>query len=496
MQDKKYTMSQNKDREINLNFSEENELFRTTIATMEKNGKRKWMYVKKAKGKFTNYRTLVSSLFLILFLILPVIHLPNGNPLFKFDVFNTEFILFGFPFFTSDFFLLAFGMILAVVFIILFTSAYGRIFCGWMCPQTIFLEFIFRKIEFWIEGDRNKQIRLDKQEWDQEKIVKKGLKWTIFYAISVVVVCVGMMYIVGSDFFLQMLREGFSEHYGKFSVMFIVSWLFFFVFAWFREQVCTLVCPFGRLQSVLLDKQSLQVAYDFKRGENTKGRSKFRKNEDRKAAGKGDCIDCSQCVAVCPTGIDIRNGSQLECVNCTACMDACDEVMEKINFPRGLVKITSEDNLKEGKSFRFTGRMIAFTSVVVIMITGMIAFLWQRSDVEGKFLQIPGKQYTEEGVYVTNTLQYTLMNKTNSDFDLTVKVGSHQHTVIEVISSQNPFIHIANGELEQGFVKVKIPKSEIQSYKEPIVLQLYDKDDHLVDEFKMSFRAPYDIGLK
>ena len=489
-------MTEKKEKEINLKFSEENELFRTTIATMEKNGKRKWVYAKKSTGIFTNYRRVVSTILLVLFFVLPFVHLPNGNPLFKFDVFNTEFILFGFPFFTSDFFLLAFGMILSVVFIILFTSAFGRIFCGWLCPQTIFLEFVFRQIEFWIEGDRHKQIRLDKQEWNQEKILKKGTKWLIFYLIAVLVVVVSMMYIVGSSFFFRMVEDGFAEHYGKFTVMFIVSWLFFFVFAWFREQVCTLVCPFGRLQSVLLDKQTLQVAYDFKRGEAINGRAKFRKNEDRKLAGKGDCIDCGQCVAVCPTGIDIRNGSQLECVNCTACMDACDEVMDKINLPKGLIKIASEESLKEGKGFKVNTRMIVFTSVVVAMILGILFFLFQRSEVEGKFLQIPGGKYTEEEIYITNTLQYTLMNKTNDVHQLSVKVGSHQNSVVEIISTQKSFIEIEKGGLEQGFVKVKIPRAELHSYKEPIILQLSDKSGEIIDEFKMSFRAPYDIGVR
>lgn len=488
-------MSEVKDKEINLKFSEENELFRTTIATMEKNGKRKWVYAKKSSGTFTNYRKVVSALLLGLFFILPFVHLPNGNPLFKFDVFHTEFILFGYPFFTSDFFLLAFGMILSVVFIILFTNAFGRIFCGWMCPQTIFLEFVFRQIEFWIEGDRHKQIRLDKQEWNQEKILKKGSKWLIFYLIAVVVVSVAMMYIVGSSFFIQMMEEGFEVHYGKFTVMFIVSWLFFFVFAWFREQVCTLVCPFGRLQSVLLDQQTLQVAYDFKRGEAVNGRSKFRKNEDRSIAGKGDCIDCGQCVAVCPTGIDIRNGSQLECVNCTACMDACDEVMDKIHYPKGLIKIASTQSLKEEKGFQITTRMIVFTSVIVAMLIGIVFFLCQRSDVEGKFLQIPGGKYVEEEQYIANTLQYTLMNKTNKTHQLYVEVSSHPDALVEIISSQKPYIEIEKGELEQGFVKVKIPRGALHSYKEPIVLQLRNKEGIMIDQFKMSFRAPYDIGV-
>lgn len=290
------------------NLAAENEKFRTEVATFTKSGTRKWVYAKKPSGKFTNYRTVVYSILLILLVVIPFIKLPNGNPIFKFDVFNTNFILFGYPFFTTDFFLLAFGMIVSVVFVILFTSVYGRLFCGWVCPQTIFLEGVFRRIEFLIEGDRNKQIRLDKQDWNEEKILKRGGKWFVFYIVSFLATNILFSYIIGMDVLIQMYKEGPTEHGGKFLGLFIFSVLFYFVFAWFREQVCTLVCPYGRLQGVLLDKKTMQVSYDYLRGEGKSGRSKFRKGEDRVAVGKGDCIDCGQCIAVCPTGIDIRNG--------------------------------------------------------------------------------------------------------------------------------------------------------------------------------------------
>lgn len=482
-----------KNKEVTeLDYYSENEKFRTAVATMEKNGTRKWIYAKKPSGKYTNYRSIVASILLILLVVIPFITLPNGNPIFKFDVFNTEFIILGFPFFTTDFFLLAFGMIVSVVAVILFTTVYGRIFCGWICPQTIFLEFVFRKIEYLIEGDRNKQIRLDKQEWNEEKILKRGAKWSIFYIISVFTIHILMSYIVGMDFIKTMYSNP-SEHVGKFVGMFIVSWLFYFVFAWFREQVCTLVCPYGRLQGVLIDKKTIQVFYDYKRGEN---RAKFRKNEDRKAVGKGDCIDCGQCVAVCPTGIDIRNGSQLECVNCTACMDACDEVMTRINLPTGLIRYASEENIKEGKPFKVTGRMITFTAVILAMITAMTVFVMNRSDVEVKFLQIPGNDYKQEGNYIVNTLQYSLMNKTNEHHKLYVVVLSHPDSKVELVSDRTKFISVEAGELKQGFVSVKIPREELSSYKEAISLQLVDENNKPVDVYKISFMAPYDISIK
>lgn len=476
---------------IQFNVADENEKFKTEVATMERNGTRKWVYAKKPSGKYTNYRSITSTLLLVLLVVLPFIKLPNGNPLFKFDVFNTNFILFGFPFFTTDFFLLAFGMIISVVFIILFTTVYGRLFCGWLCPQTIFLEFVFRKIEFLIEGDRSKQIRLDKQDWNEEKILKRGIKWFVFYLVSFFVTNIFVAYLVGVDALEKMIIEGPSEHSGMLIGIIIFSWLFYFVFAWFREQACTLVCPYGRFQGVLIDKKTIQVAYDFRRGEGENGRSKFRKAEDRKAEGKGDCIDCGQCVAVCPTGIDIRNGSQLECVNCTACMDACDDIMTKIDLPKGLIKYASEENIIEGKPFKVNGRLIAFTAILVAMILAMNVFLMNRSDVEVKFLQVPGKDFVIEGDYITNTLQYNLMNKTNQSYKLTVNVKSFKDGKTEILNEPNQYIIVKQGELKQGLIKIKIPKKDLTSYKVPVDLEIKEAKGKSIDDYVISFMAPF-----
>ncbi len=472
-------------------LAEENEKFRTEVATFSKSGTRKWVYAKKPSGKYTNYRTIFTSFLLVLLVVIPFIKLPNGNPLFKFDVFNTNFVLFGYPFFTTDFFLLAFGMIVSVVFVILFTSVYGRLFCGWVCPQTIFMEGVYRKIEFLIEGDRSKQIKLDKQDWNEEKILKRGSKWILFYIIAFLATNVLFSYIIGVDVLFQMYKEGPAEHGGKFLGMYIFSVLFFFVFAWFREQVCTLVCPYGRLQGVLLDKKTMQVSYDYLRGEGTSGRSKFRKNEDRQALGKGDCIDCGQCIAVCPTAIDIRNGSQLECVNCTACMDACDEIMTKINLPVGLIKYASEENIAEGKPFRINGRSIVFTLILVLMISAMGIFMSNRSDVEIKFLQVPGKDYVVEGDYIINTLQYNLMNKTNHPYKLNVEVKTFKDSKTEILNQPSQTIVVGEAELKQGLINISIPKKELKSYKVPVQLIIKDESGKTIDDYQISFMAPF-----
>ncbi|WP_353166291.1 cytochrome c oxidase accessory protein CcoG [Empedobacter brevis] len=484
-------MSSIKQNPTPLDFEKEDEQFRTEVATMDRKGTRKWVYAKKPSGRYTNYRTVVSSILLVLLIVLPFIKLPNGNPVFKIDVFHTNFILFGYPFFTTDFFLLAFGMIVSVVSIIIFTTVYGRLFCGWLCPQTIFMESVFRKIEYWIEGDRSKQIRLDKQEWNEEKILKRGGKWTVFYLISFFFSNILLSYLIGMDELIKAIQEGPSEHAGLFLGLFIFSVLFYFVFAWFREQVCTLVCPYGRLQGVLIDKKTIQVAYDFPRGEGVNGRSKFRKNEDRKAEGKGDCIDCGQCIAVCPTGIDIRNGSQLECVNCTACMDACDEIMTKINLPTGLIRYASEENIEQGKSFKITARLMAFTFVLIGMLAAMIIFLFNRSEVEVKFLQVPGKDYVVEGDYIINTMEYSLMNKTNKPYKLVVNVNGFKGGKTVLLVEPTKYIQIDEGELKQGLIDIKIPKSELKSYKVPVILELEDLKGKTIDHYTISFMAPF-----
>ncbi len=470
--------------------SQMQEEVRTSISTMERSGKRKWVYPKKPRGKFTNYRTYVSYVLLTILFVTPFIKLPNGNPLFKFDILERQFVILGFPFFTSDFFLLALGMITTIIFIVLFTMAYGRLFCGWICPQTIFLEMVFRKIEYAIEGDRAKQIRLDKQEWDEEKIRKKLMKWTIFAIISFIIANVFLAYIIGSDALIAIVVEGPVDHVGTLVGLMFFSAMFYFVFSWFREQACTMVCPYGRFQGVLIDAHTINVSYDFKRGEGTAGRAKFRKNEDRKAVGKGDCIDCDQCVVVCPTGIDIRNGIQLECVNCTACIDACDEVMEKVGFPTGLIRYASEDDIKRGEKFKFSKRLAAYTFALLLLIGAMTAFLFSRADVESKYLKVPGTDYKVENQYYVNQFEYTLYNKTNLDQMVSLKLISHDKSIIEMYEGTNK-LDLEKGQIIQGKFYLKIPMNEVKSYKEKIVIGLVNDKGKVIDKYETSFSAPF-----
>ncbi|WP_374444656.1 cytochrome c oxidase accessory protein CcoG [Epilithonimonas sp.] len=463
----------------------EAETFRDSVGTMDNTGKRRWVYPRKPKGKYTNYRVLVSILLLIIYFSIPFLKI-NGNPVLLINIIERQFYILGQPFYPQDFFILALGAITSLVFIILFTVAFGRIFCGWICPQTIFLEMIFRKIEYAIEGDRNKQIRLDNQAWDTEKIWKRSLKWFIFILISLIITHIMFMYIVGYEEVFHIMQQGPFEKPTNFLVMVLFTAAFYFVFAWFREQVCTMVCPYGRLQGVLIDKETINVFYDYKRGEN---RSKWKKGEDRRAAGKGDCIDCKQCVVVCPTGIDIRDGLQMECVNCTACIDACDEVMVKVGLPTGLIRYASEREIEDQARFKFTTRMKAY-SVVLAILTGFLGFLlYNRGDMEAKFLKQPGSTFFIRDGKITNTYNYTFLNKSNETKTVIIKIIEPKNG--EITSSAANRIILKRDAMSKGTINVSFPESQIKLSKQNLTLGVYDMNGELLDSYNTYFEGPF-----
>ncbi len=392
-----------------------NETFRDTIATINEAGKRNFLFPKKPVGKFYESRKWVSYVLLAILIANPFVKI-HGHQFMLFNVLERRFNLFGFPFWPQDFYIFVLFMIVGVVFVILFTVIFGRIFCGWICPQTIFLELVFRRIEYWIEGDRPAQLQLAKQAWNGEKIRKKVLKWTVFAFISFGIANVFLAYLISSDSLFMMVEEGPFLHKGTLVALLIFTGVFYFVFVWFREQVCIIACPYGRLQGVLLDNKSINVAYDFVRGEREQGRAKFHKNEDRAALGIGDCIDCKHCVHVCPTGIDIRNGTQLECTNCTACIDECATVMDNVGLPTGLIRYASEDEIKKNAKFTFTTRMKGYTAVLVILIGVLTGLLFLRTEVETVILRLPGELYQHKGDNISNIFTYKIINKTNLDF--------------------------------------------------------------------------------
>lgn len=458
------------------------ESFRDHLATMDEEGKRLWIFPKKPKGKFTNYRSLVSYFLLTVLIGGPFVKI-GGQPLLLFDIIERRFIIFGQVFWPQDFFLFVIGMIASVVFIILFTVVFGRIFCGWICPQTIFMEGVFRKVEYWIEGDYMAQKKLDKQPWNREKIFKKTSKQLIFIAISAVIMHTFMAYLVGIEKMWEIIGDGPVENTGGFIAMIVMTGLFYGVFSTLREQVCTTICPYGRLQGVLLDRQSIVVAYDHERGES---RSKFRKGEDREAVGKGDCIDCKQCVYVCPTGIDIRNGTQLECVNCTACIDACDSIMDRIGKPRGLVRYASEQNIADKLPFQFTGRMKAYTAVLTVLIGVLVSLLIIRSDFETTILRTPGMMFQErEDGMITNLYQLKMVNKTNKAMNIRLELLEPKGT-IELVGGS---LMLEEQGIAEGAFFVVINPEDLEKMSSKIRVGVYGENE-LVEKVSTKFLGP------
>ncbi len=460
--------------------------FRDHLATVDQKGKRKWVFAQKPKGKFYNIRTWVSFGFFAIFIALPFIYV-NGHPLFLFNIPQARFIIFGKVFWPQDFFIFGLTMITFVVFIVLFTSAFGRLFCGWVCPQTIFMEMLFRKIEYAIEGDAGAQRLLKKAPWTTQKIVRKGAKHIIFYLLAFIIANFFLSYIIGIKELEKLVTEPVSQHLGGFTAIAIFSFAFYGVYAYFREQACTVICPYGRLQSVLLDRNSMLVAYDYKRGE---PRGRFKKNEERSL---GDCIDCFNCVRVCPTGIDIRNGTQMECVGCTACIDACDTMMDAIHKPRGLIRYASENGIANSQKLSYTGRMKFYTVVLLLLVGLLTTLLLTRKDVGGTIIRAAGILYQERGNdSISNLYNIKLINKTDKDIPVTLRLENVPGKIIEVQGQQ---IKVNRESQAAGEFFIVLPKNIITERKLALSVSLYSGDKKITT-LKTNFMGPIHIGAK
>ncbi|MCB0636058.1 MAG: 4Fe-4S binding protein [Lewinella sp.] len=500
------------------------EQYRDKIATVDEQGKRIWIYPKKPKGRFYNWRTYLSWGLLAVLFGLPFVKV-NGDPLFLFNVLERKFILFGIPFLPQDFHLFVLAMITLIVFIILFTVVYGRLFCGWVCPQTIFMEMVFRKIEYWIEGDANAQRRLDKQPWNTDKILKKGAKHAIFGVISVLIAHTFLSYIIGVDEVLKLVKEPVTDNLGSFVAMVAFTVAFYLVFTRLREQVCVTICPYGRLQGVLLDKNSIAIMYDWVRGE---PRGKIKKSK-KTAAPKpnpspvsdiqvtveeaavdtevspetegvvlaetitqekplGDCIDCKLCIQVCPTGIDIRDGTQLECVNCTACIDACDEVMDKIDRPRGLIRYDSFNGIDRGEKKIFNTRTIAYTVLLGVLLVVNAVLLSSRTEVETLFLRTPGVLFERlDDGYIRNLYNYEVINKTNEEMHPEFRIVNEGGR-IQVMGAGVPAAEPGGG-LSKGVLFIEMPLESLTGRKTKITIETYN-DGELIDKATTNFQGP------
>ncbi len=469
----------NMNTELNVNTPVD-DYFRAHLPNQNETGGRKWLYPRATSGSFTRWRIRVAIVMLVALFAGPFVWI-DGHPLFLFNVLERRFIFFGATFWPQDFYLVAIGLVTFVVFIALFTVVFGRVFCGWACPQTIFLEMIFRPIERWIEGDHNAQQRLDKGPWTSEKILKKTAKHSVFGLLSFIIGNLFLVYLIGRDQWLTLVTDNPSRHLLGLLAMLIFSGVFYGVFAHLREIVCTTICPYGRLQSVLLDKNSLIVAYD-----NVRGEPRGKRLREEKALvvtvpaipvlpkPKGDCVDCKLCVQVCPTGIDIRNGTQMECINCTACIDACDEVMLKINRPPGLIRMDSQRGIDTRQPFRGTTRILAYSAVLVVLL-GVLGFMIvSRPALDLTLLRTPGQMYqldrtSQPGTNrVANLYSVELINKTYQPIPVRFRV-TYPGAMLQLVQ---PLSTVGPGEMAKGLLFVSLPQKSIQQNSTPITIEV------------------------
>ena len=457
------------------------ETFRDRVSSVTESGKRNWIYALQPKGKFYHYRNLLSYTYLIIFFALPFIKL-NGSPLFLINIIDSKFILFGKIFWPQDFFIFAVGMIAFIIFIVLFTVIYGRLFCGWACPQTVFLEFVFRRMEWLIEGSPGRQRALNNGPWTFEKIWKKVLKHTLFLIFSFLIAHTFLAYIIGIDEVLKLTRHAPSAHMGTFIGLVAFTLMFYAVFAYVREIVCTTICPYGRLQGVMFDKDTMQISYDYRRGEE---RGRYKKNEVR---SHGDCIDCKKCVIVCPTGIDIRDGVQLDCVGCTACIDACDEVMDKVGFEKGLIRYASENQIAEGTGVRFTPKMKAYTGLLIVLLGLMTVMVVTRKTVDTHITRVKGQLYQEVDEYtISNLFEAKIINKTNQPIPVELKAEGVSGKV-RLIGAEA--IILPAESLSDHTFFLDIPKSEIHERSNNISIGVYSNGKK-IQSVKTKFLGPF-----
>jgi cytochrome c oxidase accessory protein FixG len=440
--------------------------FRDQIATADQQGRRRWLYPKRPNGRFFRARTWLAWLLLVVMFGGPFVKL-NGNPLLMINIVERKFSVLGVIFWPQDNLVFALGFLLFLMGIAVFTAAFGRLWCGWTCPQTVMMEMVFRKLEYLIEGDASAQKALARAPWTLSKAAKKISKHAVFLLLSFIIGNTLLAYIIGIDALKQIVTDDPRLHLTGLAFMGLFTLVFYGIFARFREQACTFICPYGRLQSTLLDENTIVVAYDYRRGEKRGRLRRDESSEQRAARAGGDCIDCFKCVTVCPTGIDIRNGTQMECVNCTACIDACDEVMDKIRRPRGLIRFASLNGIEKGERLRVTPRIIGYCVILLLLGAGLVTLLLTRSEVDVTLLRAPGAlfQQTPEGK-ISNLYLLKLTNKTqrtipvefkleNIDGVLTV-LGGELNLPAEKQSSASVLMEIAPDKLSSGNTSVRV----------------------------------------
>lgn len=465
------------------------ELPKERLSSTNKDGSRRYIYPSFVKGKFKRLHTIIYSGLLVFFLGLPWLKI-NGQQALFLDVAHRKFTFFGLTLWAHDAPLLALVFISFVLTAGLITSLFGRLWCGWACPQTVFIDFLYRRIERWIEGSAKDQEKLDLAPWTAKKLLKKTVKWILFLLISLIITHSFLAYFVGSDTVTHMVFRPPHENWVSFLFIVFSTGIIVFDFGWFREQFCIIACPYGRFQSVIMDTDSLSVSYDYNRGEP-------RKTSLQDSENKGDCISCYRCVQVCPTGIDIRRGLQLECIMCSACIDACDMVMEKVGKPKGLIRYTSERALTEKTSLRFLRpRVFIYSTLLIVMVSSLSYFLTHRDTIRLNIVRPHAApyEYLESSQKVINHFKFNLRNQ--SSYPVKVSVSFTEHDLLNGGSIVSPlvaptiqpgkslrydvFAHFPSSWLHQGKTTRKLVIHELTHHPTGHIKEVVEQEIQLV----------------
>jgi len=464
--------------------------FRDHLATADRDGRRQWIYPRKVSGQFFRWRTWFSWLLLGIMFGGPFITI-HGNPLLLLDIVGRKFVVLGQIFWPQDMIIFAVAVLIFAVGILVFTTAFGRLWCGWACPQTVMMEMVFRKIEYLIEGDAPQQRELNRSPWHAKKLLKKISKHGIFFALSFLVGNVLLSYLVGWQALYQIITDPPAQHVTGLAFMVAFSLLFYGIFARFREQACTFICPYGRLQSLLLDENSIVVAYDYRRGEKRGPLRREQKFGERRFAGFGDCVACNNCVTVCPTGIDIRNGTQMECVHCTACMDACDAVMAKTGSPRGLIRYASLNGIERGEPLRFTPRLGGYLVVLTALAAVLAVMVFTRADAEATVLRAPGSLFQQmpDGRF-SNLYTIRVVNKTSREISVELRleepIGNWIDEPLKVMGGK---LLVPPQQLLENSILVELYPAVMKSGTTPLVIGVYS-GGKMIQTLKTAFIGP------
>ncbi|MEM7437612.1 MAG: cytochrome c oxidase accessory protein CcoG, partial [Myxococcota bacterium] len=370
-------------------------------SSLHADGSRNYVHPADVHGRYTTTRNVVFAVLIAIYVALPFVKV-GGRPAVFLDIVNRRFYLFGGVFNAQDFWLVFFILSGIGLALLIVTAVKGRIWCGYACPHTVFLEGVFRRIERWIEGPRADRLRRNAAAFSFDKLWRKATKHGIYVLVALLLSHVFVSYFVSLPSLLDMVRRNPAEHPTAFAWVMIMSAVLYFNFSWFREQLCLIICPYGRLQSTMTDRDTVVIGYDAQRGE-PRGKASD--------PDTGDCIDCKRCVVVCPTGIDIRNGLQMECVGCAACVDACDDIMDKVGSPRGLVRYDSLNGLEGRQKHRARPRLYFYGGIAALWLVGTVLAFAQSTTFEANLLRQGDAPFAVVDGKIRNSLQIHLINK-------------------------------------------------------------------------------------